>query len=114
MNKSDHLPQNCMCCVENEEFDIGAPQITELYPKRKHLHEFTAGNEGAYVLDLLVPPYNSSSDRDCTYYKKCDAFGSFMQDGVTSCVVCPIEQPDCFHCVGGTYSGMKQKFEDKQ
>jgi hypothetical protein len=45
---------------------LQAPDVTVLYPLQGNLHEFRAGPHGAAVLDVLLPPYNSS--RDCTFY----------------------------------------------
>ena len=47
---------------------LQAPDVTALYPFEGQLHEFQAGPNGAAVLDVLLPPYDESHDRDCTFY----------------------------------------------
>ncbi|CAM9618505.1 unnamed protein product [Ectocarpus sp. 12 AP-2014] len=34
-----------------------------------NVHELEAGREGTAILDVLIPPYDEYSGRDCTYYR---------------------------------------------
>ncbi|KAL7467244.1 hypothetical protein ACHAXS_007489 [Conticribra weissflogii] len=51
------------------EASISAPHVTALYPYEGNCHAFVAGPHGAAVLDILLPPYDSEDNRDCTFYK---------------------------------------------
>jgi len=72
---------------------LSAGEIGRLFPRKGNLHEFRAGEGGAAVLDVLMPPYGN--DRDCTYY----AIGG-------DCVVEKVEQPSDFRCSGGRYKDL--------
>jgi predicted metal-dependent enzyme (double-stranded beta helix superfamily) len=105
-----------------------APECTVLYPWEGNVHEFTAGPDGAAILDVLLPPYDAEHDRDCTFYEIVDgstnaadsdykipvdrrtgntSAGTYdksnEQTAPESCWIVPIQQPNNFHCVGGEY-----------
>mmetsp|Transcript_7349 Transcript_7349/g.23950 ORF Transcript_7349/g.23950 Transcript_7349/m.23950 type:complete len:203 (+) Transcript_7349:42-650(+) len=40
---------------------LRAPANTALYPSECNVHEFIAGEEGSAILDVISPPYNSTS-----------------------------------------------------
>lgn len=42
--------------------------ITMLFPNHCNIHSFEAGPEGCAVLDILLPPYDASQGRLCSYY----------------------------------------------
>ena len=48
---------------------LRAPATTVLLPRQGNAHEFTAGPDGAAILDVLLPPYDFDHDRDCTFYR---------------------------------------------
>jgi len=39
-----------------------------LFEHDRNIHEFTAGEDGCAVLDILAPPYDHDNGRGCTYY----------------------------------------------
>lgn len=97
---------------------LSAPDCTVLYPFEGNLHEFVAGPEGAAVLDVLLPPYDTEHHRDCTFYQLHDydlkdnifsAINSSSDDhrSVTEsgepCWIIPTGQPEDFHCLSGKY-----------
>ena len=84
--------------VENETLKLVAPDVTMLYPSLGNIHEFTAGKNGAAVLDVLLPPYNRDHDRDCTHYEKIGSGGPGEK-----CWMSPIPQPEWFSCRSGAY-----------
>jgi plant cysteine oxidase len=112
IHRNGSSSENCIYCIENEEEVIRAPETTALYPKKGNLHEFTAGEEGACVLDVLVPPYESENGRDCTYFEKCDYSDSIKESDISHCIVQTIAQPVWFRCTGGSYEGLIS-YEDK-
>jgi len=65
-----NVPDKSIHVYENNIKRISSPNITELYPHKANVHEFTAGENGAAVLDVIVPPYDVDNERDCTFYKK--------------------------------------------
>jgi len=75
---------------------LQAPDITMLFPHEGNLHEFVAGEHGAAVLDVLLPPYSGDSERECTFYKIQEDSG-----GIYS--ILPTGQPEDFHCLSGSY-----------
>jgi len=87
----------CACSThENELRVFTSPEVTVLYPRKGNVHQFTAGEDGAAVLDVLVPPYDD--DRDCTFYGKdqeshrsewCEEDSKMLRS------LRPIEQPLC-------------------
>ncbi len=81
-----------------------APQVTSLYPYEGNLHEFTAGPQGAAVLDVLLPPYGQE---DCTFYNT-EPLSSSCGSTITEkerrpCWIVPTGQPEEFHCLSGRY-----------
>lgn len=89
---------------ENEVKYLSAPDVTELYPRKGNLHHFKAGPEGAAVLDVLVPPYDTGDDRDCTYYVQADHLSKWCpkEKKIDSWLIAS-EQPRDFSCMGGIY-----------
>jgi len=101
---------------------LSAPSVTCLYPHEGNCHAFVAGPQGAAMLDVLLPPYDSDDDRDCTFYEPREnnrdhttnaASSAAMVkkhktedlDHQVSCttLLTPIDQPDDFHCLSGVY-----------
>ncbi len=129
--KQIRVPKNSIHVYKNKIQEISSPQITEFYPELGNLHEFTAGPNGAAVLDVLLPPYDCDNDRDCTFYKEDldldlpqllnndhfdlgdDVVGDNDVDHYVVEKECdkkkrrlwlvPIEQPEWFECVSGHY-----------
>ena len=105
--KPNMNPLNCSfsSCDNSESMIISAPKVTCLYPHEGNCHSFRAGPHGVAVLDVLLPPYSDGS-RDCTFYEK----NIVQEHDEELYTLTPIEQPDDFHCVGGSYG----KFGDRQ
>jgi len=89
---------------------ITAPNVTSLFPFQGNMHEFTAGKEGAAILDILMPPYDVEEDRDCTYYIDNSLKEIYNSENTISsfsekefCWLNPIPQPDDFQCKSGQY-----------
>ncbi len=118
-NINHRIPRGSIHVYENPLRELSSSEITELYPTKGNVHEFTAGRNGAAVLDVLVPPYDVDNERDCTFYKE-DLNLHVPQlprtddeGGVTGNVqfdttrrrkwLVPISQPDWFHCISGKY-----------
>jgi len=98
-------PLNCSPSDDSESMIISAPKVTCLYPHEGNCHSFRAGPHGVAVLDVLLPPYSDGS-RDCTFYEK----NIVKEHDEELYTLTPIEQPQDFHCVGGSYG----KFGDRQ
>ncbi|KAL7540371.1 hypothetical protein ACHAXR_010062 [Thalassiosira sp. AJA248-18] len=87
---------------------ISAPNVTCLYPHEGNCHSFVAGANGAAVIDVLLPPY-VDGERDCTFYEANeDRHGaSANQQGqdeqASSYILAPMNQPEDFHCIAGSY-----------
>lgn len=102
-------PQNSIHAYRNKTIEIKSPQVSEFYPQKANLHEFKAGEHGAAVLDVLVPPYD---DRDCTFYKEDFDFdlpnepNTSYDESRTRLWLVPIKQPEWFHCVAGKYGNL--------
>jgi PCO_ADO len=96
-------------CVDH----IQAPNVGCLYPYEGNLHEFTAGPDGAAILDILLPPYDGDKGRDCTFYEihniatsACEIATDTLPkiDGEGDiCLIVPTGQPEDFHCISGRY-----------
>jgi len=99
-----------------KEAVVAAGKTTILYPKAGNVHEFTAGPSGAAVLDVLLPPYDSDEDRDCTFFKakriNTGWFNALRNDKKfrhgdeamrPNCILIPIPSPPEFRCVSGDY-----------
>ena len=97
--------------MSNADLTLKAPATTMLLPREGNVHQFTAGPDGAAVLDVLLPPYDFDNERDCTFYKvEPDTSISNMSTGKNedgrgndNCWLIPIEQPKDFHCISGTF-----------
>jgi PCO_ADO len=93
-----------------------APDCTVLYPYEGNLHEFMAGPGGAAVVDILLPPYDSEEERDCTFYEIHDyphngVAGTDDDDDAAApssaaCWIVPTAQPEDFHCISGQYMNL--------
>jgi len=104
-SSSSTLPLNALRTYENDVKVLVSPAITELYPQKDNVHQFTAGEDGAAVLDVLVPPYDTVDDRDCTFYEKDFERSEWCEEeGRTRCWLIPIEQPEWFRCLAGSYN----------
>ena len=84
---------------------LRAPATTMLLPREGNIHQFTAGPDGAAVLDVLLPPYDFENERDCTFYRaELDSSMSTHEDGRGSrYLLIPTEQPKDFHCISGSF-----------
>jgi len=101
--------------IEHELTTLTAPKISVLYPYRGNAHEFTAGEYGAAVLDVLMPPYKSEDNRDCTFYRKEEVTNGgrwyqrrqqeeeVRERGLPVCSLVPIHMPNDFSCISGSY-----------
>lgn len=104
------VPTNAKRAFHRETEYLQAPAVTMLFPLEGNLHEFTAGAQGAAVLDVLLPPYEGD-DRECTFY-------SIHQDGVAhesnprACWILPTGQPENFHCLSGEYRHLGRDDQD--
>eukprot|EP00644_Phytophthora_capsici_P016143 jgi/Phyca11/507560/fgenesh2_kg.PHYCAscaffold_28_\ len=53
-----------------EDEVIMAPHTTELLPDCGNLHELVGGDDiGCAFFDIITPPYDASTGRDCTYFR---------------------------------------------
>ena len=79
---------------------LRAPSTATLAPREGNVHAFAAGERGAAVLDVIVPPYDD--ERECTYYAEDDGARAALRardDGADAdAVVClrPVEPPGEF------------------
>ena len=71
-----------------------------LYPSVNNVHEFEAGDGGAVVLDVIVPPYDEDSGRACHYFE-----AVVIGDGVFR--LREIPEPADFECLGAVYNGLR-------
>ena len=71
-----------------------------LFPCVNNVHEFQAGDAGAVVLDVIVPPYDEDSGRDCHYFE-----AAAIGDGVFRLREVP--EPADFECLGAVYTGLR-------
>ena len=71
-----------------------------LFPCQDNVHEFVAGADGACVLDVIVPPYDEASGRDCHYFE-----AAAIGDGVFR--LREIPEPADFECLGAVYTGLR-------
>ena len=99
--------------MSNSDLALKAPATTMLLPREGNVHQFTAGPDGAAVLDVLLPPYDFDNERDCTFYKvepDTSASASTRKNeddrGNDNCWLIPIEQPNDFHCISGTFGSV--------
>ena len=98
------LPKGSRAALKNDVEHLQAPDVTSLYPYEGNLHEFVAGPHGAAVLDVLLPPYDNSQNRDCTFYTIQDlAYSVSKTFDKKPCFIVPTGQPENFHCISGRY-----------
>jgi hypothetical protein len=99
------LPKGSKQALKNDDVDyLRAPAVTVLYPYEGNLHEFIAGPDGAAVLDVLLPPYDNTRNRDCTFYEIQELTPDWPKPaGKEPCFVVPTGQPESFHCISGRY-----------
>ena len=71
-----------------------------LFPSHNNVHEFRAGAGGTVVLDVIVPPYDEDSGRDCHYFE-----AAAIGDGVFRLREVP--EPADFECLGAVYQGLR-------
>lgn len=71
-----------------------------------------AGEHGAAVLDVLLPPYDEDHDRDCTFYTINVDDNETNNEEVKPCWIVPTPQPSDFHCLSGRYNGLGGDFID--
>jgi PCO_ADO len=88
--------KKCYQVTNVRDDHLQAPDITMLFPREGNVHEFVAGPHGAAVLDVLVPPYCGTDQRDCTFYITKEEQGGLSW-------IYPTEQPEDFHCLSGSY-----------
>lgn len=101
---------------DDEQLIISAPSVTCLFPREGNCHSFVAGPQGAALLDILLPPYDTNEVRDCTFYEVANEHAVQHHHQVhnhssaiattsiaSSLKLTPIDQPDDFHCVSGSY-----------
>lgn len=102
---------------DDEQLIISAPSVTCLFPREGNCHAFVAGPQGAALLDILLPPYDTEDVRDCTFYEVANehavqhhqvpnhssATTTATTSISSSLKLTPIDQPDDFHCVSGSY-----------
>ena len=100
-----NLPKGSKFGYKNHVDYLQAPDVTALYPYEGNLHQFVAGPDGAAVLDVLLPPYDNSQNRDCTFYEIKEVATSLPKtsSGKELCVIVPTGQPEDFHCISGKY-----------
>jgi hypothetical protein len=108
------LPLNNLNVFENDLKVLKSPQVTELYPRKGNVHEFTAGPDGAALLDVLVPPYDVEDERDCSFYEKNNSFPWRKEDGRMSGFLSQMDQPDWFNCLAGQYKYIGQETNSHQ
>uniref|UniRef100_A0A7S2MEQ8 Cysteine dioxygenase n=1 Tax=Helicotheca tamesis TaxID=374047 RepID=A0A7S2MEQ8_9STRA len=79
------LPEGSKKAIQKPIRHLSAPGLSILFPHEGNAHEFVAGEHGAAVLDVLLPPYCCEHDRNCTFYKAVDENGDdFVGDTVVA------------------------------
>ena len=71
-----------------------------LYPCQDNIHEFQAGDGGAVVLDVIVPPYDEDAGRACHYFEAVAIRGGVF-------ALREIPEPADFECLGAVYNGLR-------
>ena len=71
-----------------------------LFPSVNNVHEFRAGDGGAVVLDVIVPPYDEDAGRDCHYFEAVSLRGGVFE-------LREIPEPADFECLGAVYQGLR-------
>lgn len=106
------LPKGSKPAYKNSVDYLRAPDVTALYPYEGNLHEFVAGPDGAAVLDVLLPPYDNSQNRDCTFYEIQELTMTLPKpSGKDPCFIIPTGQPENFHCISGQYRDIGESDE---
>ncbi len=71
-----------------------------LFPAVNNVHEFRAGDAGACVLDVIVPPYDEDAGRACHYFEAVSIRGGVFE-------LREIPEPGDFECLGAVYQGLR-------
>ena len=71
-----------------------------LFPSVNNVHEFRAGDAGACVLDVIVPPYDEDAGRACHYFEAVSLRGGVFE-------LREIPEPADFECLGAVYQGLR-------
>jgi hypothetical protein len=110
------LPEGSKRAYLNGQDYLKAGDVTALYPFEGNLHEFVAGDNGAAVLDVLLPPYDAEQGRDCTFYHIRLDDDDEQEDGTSmvlsnrqACWIIPTGQPEDFHCLSGRYKELGEE-----
>ena len=83
----------------NEPLTLTAGDVASLDERRGNIHAFTAGPQGAAMLDVFLPDYDPAGGRDCTYYE----FDAIDEAGGGGGIWLR-ENDDCrFVCKGGRF-----------
>jgi hypothetical protein len=111
------LPLGSKYAYRNSVDHLEAPGVTVLYPYEGNLHEFVAGEYGAAVLDVLLPPYDNEQNRDCIFYNIINLLDNAATKlvnypGKEPCMIVPTHQPESFHCISGTYRDLGEINDD--
>lgn len=88
-----------------KEEELCAPVTSYLLPEYCNIHEFRASEFiGCAILDIVAPPYDPKSHRDCTYYKLFKSLALKQQDEDIFILQeqCP---PADFHVITIPYTG---------
>ncbi|CAM9628766.1 unnamed protein product [Ascophyllum nodosum] len=72
-----------------------APHTSRLSPGVANIHELEAGGDGTAILDVLIPPYDDASGRECTYYRAEHTGGAWVR-------LVPCNPGDQFRIMRGT------------
>ena len=113
--KSSHtMPLHTLNVNENKTMVLKSPEISELWPNTGNVHQFTAGPDGAAVLDVLVPPYDVEDERDCSFYEKSDhsTLPWRKEEGRMKGHLVQMEQPEWFECLAGQYKDFGDQDSD--
>jgi len=100
----DTTPTGSIHAIQKNTCTIRSPEISLLYPRRGNLHKFAAGEQGAAILDVLLPPYDANDGRDCTFYRV-GKIENICNDS-KQCLLIPTEQPNDYQCVSGEYKDL--------
>ncbi|CAH0364678.1 unnamed protein product [Pelagomonas calceolata] len=71
-----------------------------LFPSVNNVHEFRAGDGGAVVLDVIVPPYDEDAGRACHYFEAVACNGGVFR-------LREVPEPADFECLGAVYQGLR-------
>eukprot|EP00927_Polykrikos_kofoidii_P029910 TRINITY_DN25797_c0_g1_i1.p1 TRINITY_DN25797_c0_g1~~TRINITY_DN25797_c0_g1_i1.p1 ORF type:complete len:255 (-),score=32.85 TRINITY_DN25797_c0_g1_i1:352-1116(-) len=94
-----------------------APCSVSLTACRGNFHALAAGEDGAAVLDVIIPPYELNKDRACTYYSVLRELGQ-SEEGEdvlgSECELIPIDAPRDFRVIGGILPEQLTSDEDDE